>query len=365
MKQAILCLALFGFAACGRLDNGYLPPNNNGRGYQDSASTNFAPRPSFGGQSTGSFGKTSSFGSSGTFGASQGFGSSFGASKAFGGSVAPQQSYGAPSFAAKQSFEGSVAPQQTYGAPAFGSKSSGQAFGGAVSSQQGYQASGNFGGVGQYNGYSGNQYQKSAEQQTAIVRLENNNNGDGTYNFLYETENGIQAQEQGSGGIQADGGFSYKSPEGQSFEVTYTADENGFHPQGAHLPTPPPIPEAILKSIEDNKASAARGENQDGQYNEEYNQEVKATYGAPNALYGAPQQQQQQQQFNRVAQSPFGQQPQGQYKAPQQQYRAPQQQYSTSQQQYRAPVNAGPAPAQRTYIPPAANTGNGNGGYRY
>ncbi|EDW40233.1 GL25146 [Drosophila persimilis] len=42
----------------------------------------------------------------------------------------------------------------------------------------------------------------------------------------------------------------YYSPESQLIQLTYTADENGFQPQGEHLPTPPPIPEAILKSLE-------------------------------------------------------------------------------------------------------------------
>ena len=74
----------------------------------------------------------------------------------------------------------------------------------------------------------------------------------------YETANGIAAQEQGGlkqqgsaePSIAAQGSFSYTSPEGQPISVSYVADENGFQPQGAHLPTPPPIPPAILRALE-------------------------------------------------------------------------------------------------------------------
>ncbi|CAG7731187.1 unnamed protein product, partial [Allacma fusca] len=37
--------------------------------------------------------------------------------------------------------------------------------------------------------------------------------------------------------------------DGTRINLQYTADENGFHPVGDHLPTPPPTPEAILESL--------------------------------------------------------------------------------------------------------------------
>lgn len=79
----------------------------------------------------------------------------------------------------------------------------------------------------------------------------------------FEADNGISAQEQGRPGsgkeaaVEAQGAFQYTAPDGSPISLTYVADENGFQPQGAHLPvgpTPPPIPEYILRSIEYNAA---------------------------------------------------------------------------------------------------------------
>ncbi|KAH8268756.1 hypothetical protein KR018_000984 [Drosophila ironensis] len=73
---------------------------------------------------------------------------------------------------------------------------------------------------------------------------------EGNYQYNYETSNGIAAQESGIGGNHATGGFSWYSPEGELVQISYLADENGYQPSGNLLPTPPPIPAAILKSLE-------------------------------------------------------------------------------------------------------------------
>lgn len=91
------------------------------------------------------------------------------------------------------------------------------------------------------------------------------------YLFRYETGNGIAANERG---VQKNadtqvkqGGYRYTGPDGVQYSVQYTADELGFRPQGAHLPTPPPIPEAILKSLQYN---AAHPEEEDPRYRYNY-----------------------------------------------------------------------------------------------
>ncbi|XP_014473827.1 PREDICTED: flexible cuticle protein 12-like [Dinoponera quadriceps] len=81
---------------------------------------------------------------------------------------------------------------------------------------------------------------------------------DGAYSYSYETGNGIQAQEDGhlnyqgtdDEAIEARGGYSYTGDDGQVYQVTYVANENGFQPEGAHLPTAPPIPPLIQRALE-------------------------------------------------------------------------------------------------------------------
>lgn len=50
-------------------------------------------------------------------------------------------------------------------------------------------------------------------------------------------------------GEVAQGEFSYNGDDGRNYAITYIADENGYQPQGDHLPVPPPIPEEIAKSL--------------------------------------------------------------------------------------------------------------------
>ncbi|XP_046393067.1 endocuticle structural glycoprotein SgAbd-8-like [Ischnura elegans] len=92
-----------------------------------------------------------------------------------------------------------------------------------------------------------------------ILKYESEVNHDGSYRYSYETGNEIAVEEKGelkNRGVEgqeaqsAIGSYSYTAPDGTRITVTYTADENGFQPQGAHLPTPPPIPEAIQRALD-------------------------------------------------------------------------------------------------------------------
>ncbi|XP_066597305.1 endocuticle structural glycoprotein SgAbd-4-like [Prorops nasuta] len=91
-----------------------------------------------------------------------------------------------------------------------------------------------------------------------ISQSQDGPNPDGSYKWSYETGNGIKAEEQGevknpdteNAAMNAQGSFSYASDDGQQISLTYVADENGFQPQGAHLPTTPEIPPLIKKALE-------------------------------------------------------------------------------------------------------------------
>ncbi|CAH1155282.1 unnamed protein product [Phaedon cochleariae] len=102
-----------------------------------------------------------------------------------------------------------------------------------------------------------------------ILRLDNNNDGE-SYNYALETGNGIAAQETGSAkgedGTNAQGEYSYTAPDGQQIQARYVAGPNGFEIQGSHLPVAPPVPQEILKALEQNAADEARGVVDDGQY---------------------------------------------------------------------------------------------------
>lgn len=107
--------------------------------------------------------------------------------------------------------------------------------------------------------------QAAKDRNSNILALSNDVNSD-SYSYGFETDNGIAVGENGVAvnGVQAEGGYSYQGDDGQVYKVTYTADEGGYRPQGDHLPTPPPIPEEILKSLEQNAKEEAAGLVDDG-----------------------------------------------------------------------------------------------------
>ncbi|CAH0558103.1 unnamed protein product [Brassicogethes aeneus] len=104
--------------------------------------------------------------------------------------------------------------------------------------------------------------QLTGNEVVPILSQDQEVNFDGSYRTSYETGNGISAQEQGqlknAGNKDAEveevqGSFQFTAPDGTPIQLQYIANENGFQPQGAHLPvapTPPPIPPAIQRALD-------------------------------------------------------------------------------------------------------------------
>ncbi|KAH8300253.1 hypothetical protein KR044_012207, partial [Drosophila immigrans] len=61
------------------------------------------------------------------------------------------------------------------------------------------------------------------------------------FNAVLETSNHISESRDGDVHGNIHGNYGWISPEGEHIQVSYVADENGYQPTGAHLPTPPPI----------------------------------------------------------------------------------------------------------------------------
>ncbi|KAK8377753.1 hypothetical protein O3P69_014012 [Scylla paramamosain] len=86
-----------------------------------------------------------------------------------------------------------------------------------------------------------------------ILRQETVDNGDGNFNYLFETENGIYKEVVGSpsanGAQTMRGSYRFPLDDGTIVEVTFTADENGFLPVSDSIPTPHPLPAHVIETL--------------------------------------------------------------------------------------------------------------------
>ena len=98
---------------------------------------------------------------------------------------------------------------------------------------------------------------RSRNQIPILKQAVDGPNPDGSYSYSFETGNGIQAQEDGhlnnvgtdQEALEARGSYSYTDNEGNTYQVSYVANENGFQPEGAHLPEVPPLIKKALQYI--------------------------------------------------------------------------------------------------------------------
>ncbi|XP_058067237.1 flexible cuticle protein 12-like [Anopheles bellator] len=77
-----------------------------------------------------------------------------------------------------------------------------------------------------------------------ILRYSSENIGIDGYRFEFETSDGTSRREEAelrnagtdSEAIVVRGSYSYTGPDGTVYVINYVADENGFQPEGAHIP---------------------------------------------------------------------------------------------------------------------------------
>ncbi|XP_017045714.1 endocuticle structural glycoprotein SgAbd-8 [Drosophila ficusphila] len=106
-------------------------------------------------------------------------------------------------------------------------------------------------GAGHAIGGAGSGFQRQQQPQIPIVRSDYQSDANGNYNFGFDTGNGIHRDETGEfrggwphGSLGVQGSYSYTGDDGKQYTVNYTADKNGFHAEGAHLPVSPSVPAA-------------------------------------------------------------------------------------------------------------------------
>ncbi|XP_063536000.1 larval cuticle protein LCP-17-like [Cydia strobilella] len=128
---------------------------------------------------------------------------------------------------------------------------------------------------------------RNADRAAQIVRSDSEVNPDG-FSYAYETSNGIVESANGIikdpnseyPALAVNGDFSYPGDDGKIYRITYVADENGYQPQGEHLPTPPPVPEQIARALA-YLATQPQPENK-------FQQGPGARFPAPSARFPAP-----------------------------------------------------------------------------
>ncbi|KAJ8732700.1 hypothetical protein PYW07_015299 [Mythimna separata] len=89
-------------------------------------------------------------------------------------------------------------------------------------------------------------------EDVKLLRYESNNDGLGTYSFVYDQSDSSSRNEEGelknaetdNAFVAVKGSYSWMDPDGVYHTINYVADENGYHPSIESGPTgaiPPEI----------------------------------------------------------------------------------------------------------------------------
>ncbi|XP_076256905.1 endocuticle structural glycoprotein SgAbd-1-like [Rhynchophorus ferrugineus] len=105
------------------------------------------------------------------------------------------------------------------------------------------------------------------QEPVAILSQNSDVSPDGSFQWNYESADGTAQQQSGQlkqvgeeAGEAVSGSASYTDPEGNSHQLSYVADENGYQPQSADIPVAPEIPAAIARALAWNAAHPEENE---------------------------------------------------------------------------------------------------------
>ncbi|XP_031616777.1 cuticle protein AMP1A-like [Contarinia nasturtii] len=127
--------------------------------------------------------------------------------------------------------------------------------------------------------YHNGPVQSGPDASAQVLRSDSTVNTD-SFQYAYETSNGIQGQEQGQlkqigpeSAIVSQGQFGWTAPDGTPVQLSFVADENGYQPTGSILPVGPPTPAHVLRLVEYLKTHAP-------QQQESFGAHVQPSFGA-------------------------------------------------------------------------------------
>merc|ERR1712198_355351 len=105
--------------------------------------------------------------------------------------------------------------------------------------------------------------QLQEEREVLVLRDERVDNGDGTFSYAVEADNGINTAVAGSVGSEGqsnmEGSYTVLLADGTQAVIRFIANELGYQPQSDILPTPHPIPAHVYKLLEIAERQRAEG----------------------------------------------------------------------------------------------------------
>merc|ERR1712168_1143291 len=105
--------------------------------------------------------------------------------------------------------------------------------------------------------------QLQEEREVLVLRDDRVDNGDGSFSYAVEADNGINTAVVGSVGSEGqsnmEGSYTVLLEDGTQAVIRFIANENGFQPQSDILPTPHPLPAYVYELLDIAEQQRAQG----------------------------------------------------------------------------------------------------------